>query len=173
MELIWLLFLNTLSFNFVPTTRKSLRLFIRFIKSYINFSAVVRTNYCQSFTAFFLDVHYSNWPRSFFAAICPQWYYICDVEHTSCSNVVNSKVCRQMKRCEIVMNIINLTVGVKNSIGYRTTFSPNLHSVEEETSEYLPILQHEYHDFPTSYLKQAALDSWDNIYFGLPYLSQE
>ena len=30
-----------------------------------------------------------------------------------------------------------------------------------------------YHDFSTSYLKQAALDSWDNIYFGLPYLSQE
>ena len=33
-------------------------------------------------------------------------------------------------------------------------------------------LQH-YHDFSTSYLKQAALDSWYNIYFGLPYLSQE
>ena len=26
---------------------------------------------------------------------------------------------------------------------------------------------------PTSHLKQAALDSWDNIYFGLPSLSQE
>ena len=26
---------------------------------------------------------------------------------------------------------------------------------------------------PISYLKQAALDSWGNIYFGLPYLSQE
>ena len=27
--------------------------------------------------------------------------------------------------------------------------------------------------FSTSHLKQAALDSWDNTYFGLPYLSQE
>ena len=27
--------------------------------------------------------------------------------------------------------------------------------------------------FSTSYLKQAVLDSSDNIYFGLPYLSQE
>ena len=32
---------------------------------------------------------------------------------------------------------------------------------------------HWYYDLPTSYLKQVALDSWDNIYFGLPYLSQE
>ena len=39
--------------------------------------------------------------------------------------------------------------------------------------EYLPIVQHQYHVFPTSYLKQAALDSWDNIYFGLPYFFQE
>ena len=27
--------------------------------------------------------------------------------------------------------------------------------------------------FSTLYIKQAALDSWDSIYFGLPYLSQE
>ena len=39
--------------------------------------------------------------------------------------------------------------------------------------ECLPTLQHHYHDFPTSYLKQTALDSWYNFYFGLPYLSQE
>ena len=37
----------------------------------------------------------------------------------------------------------------------------------------MPILQHWYHDLPTSYLKQGTLDSWDNIYFSLPYLSQE
>ena len=30
-----------------------------------------------------------------------------------------------------------------------------------------------YHDFLTSYLKQMAFDSGGNIYFGLPYLSQE
>ena len=34
------------------------------------------------------------------------------------------------------------------------------------------ILQ-QYHDFPTSYSKQATLVSWDNIYFGLTYYFQE
>ena len=29
-----------------------------------------------------------------------------------------------------------------------------------------------YYDFPNSYLKQAAFDTWENTYFGLPYLSQ-
>ena len=42
--------------------------------------------------------------------------------------------------CEIVMNISNLTVGIKDSIP--TTFSPNLHAVEEESFECLLILQH-------------------------------
>ena len=85
---------------------------------------------------------------------------------------MNFNVRQETNRCEIVINISNLTVGVKHSIGPRTTFFPNLHSVDEERLECLPILQHQYHDFPTSYLKQTALDSWDNIYFGLPYLSQ-
>ena len=62
-----------------------------------------------------------------------------------------------MNRCQIVITMSNLTVGVKHSI-CRRTFSPNLHSVEEGTLECLPILQHWY-DFPTLYLKQAALDS--------------
>ena len=78
-----------------------------------------------------------------------------------------------MNRFEILINISTLTVGVKYSIGRRTTFSLNLHLVEEETLESLSILQHKYHDFPTTCLKQAALDSYDNAYFGLPYLSQE
>ena len=29
------------------------------------------------------------------------------------------------------------------------------------------------HEWPTSNLKQAAMDTWDNIYFGLLYLFQE
>ena len=40
----------------------------------------------------------------FSAAVCPQWWSICVtyfVEHTCCLNVVNSKVGKQMKRCEI------------------------------------------------------------------------
>ena len=39
-EMIWLLFLNILSFNFVPTPNKSLRL-TRFRRSYVNRPAVV------------------------------------------------------------------------------------------------------------------------------------
>ena len=58
------------------------------------------------------------------------------------SVVDNSKVGRQTNRCEIVINISNLTVRAKHSIGRRTKFSSNLHSVEEEIFQCLPILQH-------------------------------
>ena len=54
-DLIWLLFLNILSFNFAATPRKSLR-FTRFIRSYVNHPAVVLTNNYQSHTAFLLYV---------------------------------------------------------------------------------------------------------------------
>ena len=64
-DLIWLLFLNILSFNFVATPRKSLR-FTRFIRSYVNRPAVVLTNHCQSYTAFLLDVPCSKLPCSIF-----------------------------------------------------------------------------------------------------------
>ena len=69
----------------------------------------------------------------FFAAVCPQPIF---VEHTCCSNVVNSKFGKQTKRCEVdvkYINISKLTVGVKHSIIRRSTFSPNPHFVEEET----------------------------------------
>ena len=90
-DLIWLLFLNILSFNFVPTPGKSLR-FTRFRRSYVQHPAAVLTNHCQSFTALLLDVHCSKWPHAFFAAAY---------------NIVNSKVGRQTNRCEIVINILN------------------------------------------------------------------
>ena len=64
-ELIWLLSLNILSFNFVPTPRTFLK-FTRFRRSYANRRLVVLTNHCQSYTAFLLDVRCSKWPRSFF-----------------------------------------------------------------------------------------------------------
>ena len=64
-DLIWLLFLNILSFNFVATPRKSLR-FTRFIRSYVNRPAVVLTNHCQSYTAFLLDVRCSKLLYSIF-----------------------------------------------------------------------------------------------------------
>ena len=66
-ELIWLLFLKTLSFNFAPTPRKYLR-FTRFRRSYVNHPAVVLTNHCQSYTVFLLDVRCSKWPWSFFCS---------------------------------------------------------------------------------------------------------
>ena len=66
-DLIWLLFLNILSFNFVATPRKSLR-FTRFIRSYVNRPAVVLTNHCQSYTAFLLDVRCSKLPCSIFCS---------------------------------------------------------------------------------------------------------
>ena len=64
-DLIWLLFFNILSFNFVTTPRKPLR-FTRFIRSYVNRPAVVLTNHCQSYTAFLLDVRCSKLPCSIF-----------------------------------------------------------------------------------------------------------
>ena len=63
-ELIWLLFLNILSFNFFPTPRKSLWS-TRFRRSYVNRPAVVLPNHYQT-TAFLLGVRCSKRPRSFF-----------------------------------------------------------------------------------------------------------
>ena len=64
-ELIWLLFLNILFFNFVPTQRKFLML-TRFRRTYVNRPAVILANHCQSYAAFLLEVRCSNRPCSFF-----------------------------------------------------------------------------------------------------------
>ena len=45
--------------------RKFIR-FTRFIRSYVNHSAIVLTNHCQSYTAFLLDVCCSKLPCSIF-----------------------------------------------------------------------------------------------------------
>ena len=63
-ELIWLLFLNILSFNFASQPNKPFRL-TRFKRSYVNRPAIVLTNHCQSYTSFLLDVRCSKW-SSFF-----------------------------------------------------------------------------------------------------------
>ena len=81
-ELIWLLFLNIfiLSTLFQQRTLS----FTRFRGSYVNRTAVVLTNHCQSYTAFLLDVVLTNhcqcctaflldvgcskWPRYFFCS---------------------------------------------------------------------------------------------------------
>ena len=117
------------------------------IESYINCSAVVLTNQCQSYTAFLFDVRCSKWPRPFFCnCFLPVMVYLCCsrmiVYLRCCSNVVNSKVCKQTKTCEIMRNISKLTAEVKLSASRRTTFSLNFYSVEEETSKCLPISKH-------------------------------
>ena len=62
-EMIWLLFLNILSFNFVTIPIIFLRS-AKFWRSYVNRPVVFLTNHCQT-TAFLLDVRCSKWPRSF------------------------------------------------------------------------------------------------------------
>ena len=74
-ELIWMLFSNILFFNFVLTPSKSLN-FTRFRKSYVNRTAVVLTNHCQSYTAFMLDVRCSTRPHSFFSCLSPMIVYL-------------------------------------------------------------------------------------------------
>ena len=64
-EVIRLLFLNLLCFNFASTPNKSL-MFTRFRRSFVNIPVVILTNHCQSYAAFFLDVRCSKWPRSIF-----------------------------------------------------------------------------------------------------------
>ena len=72
-DVIWLLFLNILLFNFVPTPNKFLRL-TTFRKSYVNRLDVVLINQ-TSYTAFLLDarcaVQCSHVPFS--ASVCLQW----------------------------------------------------------------------------------------------------
>ena len=64
-ELIWFLFLNMLSLNFIQTPNKSRR-FRKFRRSNAHRSVVAQTNYCQNCTAFFLlDVRCPKCPHSF------------------------------------------------------------------------------------------------------------
>ena len=138
-ELIWLLLLNMLSFNFVPTPRKSLK-FKKFRRSYVNRPVVVLTNHCQSYTVFWLDVRCSKWPSSYFCSCL--FRMIMQLRFWArLFQMLLTPSWVQANKCELVINISNLTVGVEHSIGLRATFSPNLHSVEEEALECLLILQ--------------------------------
>ena len=80
-ELIWLLLLNIMSFDFVPTRNKFVRL-KRFRKSYVNRINVVLTNpisyteeqllFCQMCAMLFNVITFL-----FFAVVCPQCLCIC------------------------------------------------------------------------------------------------
>ena len=107
LELSWLLFLNILSFNFVPTRNNFLRS-KRFRKSYVNLPDVVLSNQ-TSYTAFLLDlccaVHCDHVPfLQLFVPNTSAFAYSIFVEYTCCSNVVNSKMGKQTKRCERVIH---------------------------------------------------------------------
>ena len=64
-ELIWLLFLKILSFNFLQTLSKSLR-FGKFRRSNVHHFVVVQTNYFQVTLLFLLDVCFPKRLRSLF-----------------------------------------------------------------------------------------------------------
>ena len=112
-DLIWLLFLNILSFNFVATPRKSLR-FTRFIRSYVNRPAVVLSNHCQSYTAllFCLMCSLQSCHIPFFCScLFPM------IVHLRCWANPLPEFCdlqggQERNKSEIVINISNLTVGV-------------------------------------------------------------
>ena len=132
-DLIWLLFLNILSFNFVATPRKSLR-FTRIIRSY----AVVLTNNYQSYTAFLLYVCCSKLPCSIFLQLF--------IPNDSAFALLSTPVARTEGSADEQMwnsykYIKFNSWRVKHSIDRRTTLSPNFQSVEEETFECLLILQ--------------------------------
>ena len=69
-ELIWLLFLNILSFNFLQTPNKSLR-FRKFRRSNVHCSPVVQTNHCQVALLILLDVLCPRCSHSFFCGFLP------------------------------------------------------------------------------------------------------
>ena len=86
-EFIWLLLLNILCFNF-----------------FLRLPAVVLRNLRQSYTAFFLNVRWSRWPRSSFSQL-PLAMFICVIYFCwahLCWNGVHLKVGKQTNRCEIV-----------------------------------------------------------------------
>ena len=127
-KIIWLLFLNIFFFNYVPTRNKSLK-FTRFRRSYANHTAVVLTNHCQSYTAFFLDARCSKWPRFFFlSCLSPMIVHLLNLFLLSARVarmlLTLKRVSRQKDVEQSSINTSKLTIGVKYSISPRTTFSP-------------------------------------------------
>ena len=99
-ELIWLLFVNIFSFNFAPEPSKSFTL-TRFNRDYVNHPAIVLIKVSLIF-CLICTVQSGLFP--FLTAVCPHLDNHIFVEHTCCSNAVNSKVDKPTKRCEIVIH---------------------------------------------------------------------
>ena len=124
----------------VPTPNISLR-FTRFRRIHVNWPAVVLKSHCHTAKeAFLLDVCCLKWPRSFFCSC-----FLLMIVHLRNLFLLSTPVARILLTSRWVSrqknvkwsstNISRLTVGVKHSISGRTTFSPNLHLVEQETLE--------------------------------------
>ena len=137
LQLIWLLLLKILSFNFVPTPNKFLRL-KRFRKSYVNRLDVILTNHI-SYTAFLLDVRCAPQCGHVFFCSClsPMLVHLRNLFllGTPVAGMLLTPrwVSRQKDVEQLSINISKLTVGVKHSISRGTTFSRNPHLVQEET----------------------------------------
>ena len=145
MKLIWLLFLDILSFNFDQTPNKSLR-FRKFRRSYAHLSVVFQTNHCQICTAFFcLMSAVQSRPHSFlFFCGCFVSLTIVQLRDPFLLNTPVAQmlltprwVSRRKDVKHIFINIYNLKVGGTYSISRRAKFSPNPHLVEEVT--YFPL----------------------------------
>ena len=108
-EWIWLLLLNILSFNF-----------------FLRLPAAVLSKQWQSYTAFLLEVatflFFPAVSSNNSAFIC--LFYFCS------SNIVNSKMGKQAKRCEIVIHKYMKTESWSRS-STEQRFSANLHLAEE------------------------------------------
>ena len=131
-------------FSFVPTPNKSLR-FTKIRRSYVNRTAVVLTNHCQSYTAFLFDVRCSKWPRSFFlSCLSPMIVHLRNLFLLSTSVarrlLTPKKVIRRKDVKQLSISISKLTLNSKYYVSRRVTFSSNLHLVEEKNLECLPIL---------------------------------
>ena len=135
-----LVVLEYVFFNFVPTPNISLR-FTRFRRIHVNWPAVVLKSHCHTAKeAFLLDVCCLKWPRSFFCSC-----FLLMIVHLRNLFLLSTPVARILLTSRWVSrqknvkwsstNISRLTVEVKHSISGRTTFSPNLHLVEQETLE--------------------------------------
>ena len=102
-----MLFLNILSFNFLQTPNKSLK-FIKFRKSNVHRSVVVQTKHCQFALLFLLDLRCLKCSHSFFGdCLAPTIVHLQNlflIKHTCCSNVVNSKVGKQTKACDMIIH---------------------------------------------------------------------
>ena len=157
-ELIWLLFLNIISFNYVQTTNKSLR-FRKFRRSYTHPSNQSLWNvdcffsWCALLKAtifHFLLLFVRN--DSVFA-----WPIF--VEHTRYSDFVNSKVGKKRKRCEILIHEYMIT---------NKQLDASISSAAEQRFLLIPILQRRQPNFLSLHLDMVGIELHCNIHLQRP-----